>query len=1215
MANSAKEQSGAPPTGRQVAELLAQRNVCVRAGAGTGKTRLLVELYLEMLKARRASVSDLAALTFTEKAAGEMKERIRAACLHQEQRAVDQQDRHYWRSQRYQLESAYIGTIHGFCSRLLKEFPIQAAVDPQFEVLDELSADALARDCMGDTLTALLEAESPDLLELLEHLGRRELERALFHLLSVRERLQPWAAFEGDSLEGRNKLFALVDARLAAFLSSPDWQAIALILGQSQSLHSGDLLEEKRLQVLERIEKLAASENPEARIEQARQLQELLKNAARAGRKDNWEGDSLKQARGALMRLKRLLSELAPFSGLLVKRETDAKILQLTKSLRSVHQSLSRAYQVRKAEAGLLDYSDLLIDAYRLLRTNPEVRRNLQRRLKHVLVDEFQDNSHLDQQIIYLLAAKEPLAPSAGAERLVPGKLFVVGDDKQSIFRFRGAELEVFNQLAETFGREGKVLDLNRNYRSLPATIAFTNDLFSRVMGCEKKPEAFQNQYFKLAAHRKEKPEHEAVELLLASAPAGTRLGAPEAHVLQAELVAHRIELMIQNQEPVVQDGGGSFRPPCFADIAILLRATTHISAYKRALWQRGIPYSVIADRGFYQVQEIMDCVNFLKFLDSEADEIALAGMLRSPFFAISDNALLHLSFAPSFREGMENCEQYVPASEDREKLRRAREVVNQLRHLKARRSLPQLMDAIIELTGYDAVLLSQFMGRQKWANVQKLRDQAATRAPGGGWSLRQFVQYVDPLMKAAARGGEAPSEEQESNVVKLITIHKAKGLEFPVVFLPGLSDQMRGRRGSTLLIDRNLGIGMRLEDEEGQTQASCVYSFIRWLERRKAEAESKRLFYVACTRARDLLVLTGTWERRPASGSWMSWLRDTFEMSPRAEGEDSFFTFGKEDASFRARVRTKLPQPARPEKPASGPQPGETRSELSPGEVQEMLRRVAPIPVNLSGKRHFTASALAEYDFCPRSYQLKRVLAIPEPHISVSEPTFEKGENGEELGAGRAETARLRGIITHNILGRLDWSAMPDEPGNRMVAQAVQEALGAQPLLASEVRKRLADELSALLRNFVSTPIASTIAAAEVRYPEFPFSLSLDGAIIEGRIDLLFRGEDEGWRILDYKSDAIGRQEVASRAELYWPQLRIYALACERLGKMPGELLLCFLGPARVSRQAFDQGKLEEARSKILGTIASIRQSKFPHNPERCAFCPYRGLCERIAS
>jgi len=385
MKNNAQEPAGAAPTGREVAELLARKNVCVRAGAGTGKTRLLVDLYLEMLSARRAAVSEIAALTFTEKAAGEMKERIRAACVEQEGRAPDPQVRHHWRTQRYQLESADIGTIHGFCSRLLREFPIQAGIDPQFQVLDELSADALARDAIREALAEMLDKESTEVLELLRYFSRGELERALAYLLTEREKLEGSNALADGPLEARNRVWSLIGARLGRFLSSPDWQAMASVLGKKRSRKRDDPLEQKRLGVLQRIEKLGTSEDPEERTTNVSELLELLKSAARSGRKENWKEDDLQEVRGTLARLKELLAELAPFAELPTDRQKDEEIFQLTGFLGNVYQKASQAYRTRKAEVGVLDYSDLLIDAYRLLGANRPVRQNIQRQFKRVL--------------------------------------------------------------------------------------------------------------------------------------------------------------------------------------------------------------------------------------------------------------------------------------------------------------------------------------------------------------------------------------------------------------------------------------------------------------------------------------------------------------------------------------------------------------------------------------------------------------------------------------------------------------------------------------------------------------------------------------------------------------------------------------------------------------------------------------------------------------
>ena len=273
----------------------------------------------------------------------------------------------------------------------------------------------------------------------------------------------------------------------------------------------------------------------------------------------------------------------------------------------------------------------------------------------------------------------------------------------------------------------------------------------------------------------------------------------------------------------------------------------------------------------------------------------------------------------------------------------------------------------------------------------------------------------------------------------------------------------------------------------------------------------------------------------------------------------------------------------------------------------------MAPIELCLSGKRHFTVSELAEYRLCPRRYQLKYLLGIPEGFLAASEISFEKIEPGEGDAPDIGEWARLRGIVAHEVLNKLDWSRSGEELEDRVTPEALGRALEAYGILAPDVHQELVAELEALLKSFLASPVAEALRWARERLAELPFSLALDGAIIEGRIDLLFQGADSNWRLLDYKTDRVTGEEAPSRADIYWPQLLVYALACARMGRTPEEALLCFLSPNEVSRLKLDEERLEEASRDTCLAIEGIREGRFVHREEACAACAYALICKNV--
>lgn len=517
----------------------------------------------------------------------------------------------------------------------------------------------------------------------------------------------------------------------------------------------------------------------------------------------------------------------------LVKNRMDIdKIIQVD-DIHNIHEKICKRYEGYKRKEGLLDFDDLIIYVKRLLKENKSVRRYYQRLFRYILVDEYQDTDFHQKEIIFYLAEGRK------------DKLFIVGDMKQSIYRFRGADVGVFSDTRRALGKNCNFFDLNINMRSLPQNIGFINNLFGKVMGRDSdNREDYESVYKDILPYRK--GDSGTIEFL--SVVPEEEDSAEKIRSREAELIARKI---VQLANDKIQ----------FKDIAVLFRAMTDIKLYEDTFKRYGIPYYIIAGSGFYARQEIKDILNYLKALDNPADKIAIAGVLRSPMVGLTDNGLYWW-----FRE-----KTMLGDNGDKKRLEDYLGTYNYLKGIKDHVTISYLLQEIIRRTNYYAILAGQYMGEQRILNIFKLIDSSRRFESKGIFTLVDFTKYVDELVINEAREGEAAVSEEESNVVKVMTIHKAKGLEFPIVIIPDISRRPKSVRGP-VLFDRNIkGLGLRVKDSDGEFQDTLIRKTIKDEIEKKELAESKRLLYVASTRARDYIIYSGVFNQE--NEGWSKWL------------------------------------------------------------------------------------------------------------------------------------------------------------------------------------------------------------------------------------------------------------------------------------------------------------------------------------------------------
>ncbi|MGD8585710.1 MAG: UvrD-helicase domain-containing protein, partial [Chloroflexota bacterium] len=844
-----------PNEEQQPAVLARGRDVVVTAGAGTGKTRTLVARYLSLL-AEGTPLRSIVAITFTRKAAREMRNRIREELQrYLANTSLTLEERRTWDEIYNLLDAARIGTIHNLCTEMLRAHPAEMGLDPRFDVLDEGQAGVLMRESIDEALAWAVDDEA--VVALFAFLGewklRAILERLMKQWPEARAALaglpEPlWPVWEARISEPMRRFVddPVVVAGFAELKALADEGILARALAQ------GDRLAEPLRNLLALWAEIEAGREKEDWPAVAALLSPLRGDMKLVGRQATWAPADPKAIIGELRQ--RYDEQLSDLVGKGLNLNLDQQMAQLMPALARLFSKADGAYEGRKKAQQALDFDDLEMLALELLKDHGDARRRWRREIRAILVDEYQDTNGRQRDLVNLINGDE-------------GKLFIVGDAKQSIYRFRGAEVAVFRGERTRIAADGGArFDLDRSYRAHRQLVQGGNDLLRPVLGEEEDPERPWREPFAPLRHTREEPvagvEQPYVELQLT-------VGSKESGALRraaAALAAYLADL--------VEDQGSAVR---YGDMAILCRASTSFGAYEDALDEAGLPYLTVAGRGFYERPEIRDLLNALKALADPTDDLALAGLLRSPVMGFSDGDLYDLV--------RQRAQLDEPASlwrllqeVDLAEAAWARQLIADLHRRAGRISAADLLKEFLDATDYRAALLQA--GQQRAArNVSKLLASTQT---SGMVSVEETLAYVADLRAGAVREGEARATAGDA--IRLMSIHAAKGLEFPVVVIGDVNYQRPG--GSDLHLEPGLGVLPRLRDEEGA--GSGLFSLAQVREADQEEAESDRLFYVAATRARDKLILNGCFKLTQAGkpgwlGGWLKQIAGPLGLAGRS--------------------------------------------------------------------------------------------------------------------------------------------------------------------------------------------------------------------------------------------------------------------------------------------------------------------------------------------
>ncbi len=1138
-------------------------SVALAAGAGCGKTYVLTERFLSHLDPNGPDAPDparlrqLVAITFTDAAAREMRSRIREQCLKRLKEAESRKDEDYWLRLLRTIDTAPISTIHAFCTSLLRTHAVELGLDPTFGVLDQTDADVLQTEAVDDVLRRRLAERDERTLELAATYDLSRLKNQLRELLH--RRLEPesfarWQDADPDTLVDRWRecydAEALPNALAEIVETAPVDEMVDLLLNVEPTKDKFVAARASLLALLPRLARRDVGENDLTEIRRCARVQGVCTA------KDWPAGDAFDRYKKACKTLRDSIDKcrVKPFNEP-VARQTAA----LGLALLDVASDVAAVYDRRKAAQGKLDFDDLLAEGHRLL-TDPRyaaIRQQFSAGLKLLLVDECQDTDQLQVDLVRALCG----------EGFNAGRLFFVGDFKQSIYRFRGAQPGVFRSLRDEVPTQGR-LPLTTNFRSQPAILNFVNALF-----CDP----FRDEYEPLHPHRKQVAPEPAVEFLWTITPdkrSNVKGSTEAARRQEARWIARRLRQLIDGHTPMIVDpkADGGLRRLGLRDVAILFRALSDVQYYEEALREYDLDYYLVGGHAFYSQQEVYDVLNLLRAVASTADEVSLAGALRSPFFSLADETLFWLvesagSLNAALRTGR-LLEQLSP--EERDKTAAAAETLRYLRARKDAVPIATLISDALDRTGYDAVLLAEFLGERKLANLRKLVDRARAADEGGVLELDGFITQLSQFIAQEPKEALAATCPEAANVIQLMTIHHAKGLEFPLVVVPDL-DRRSSFQRPPASIDPELGPLVPQPNDDRHPDATVGFDLYCSREKRSDAEERTRLLYVACTRAADYLILsTSLAGYDQLKSDWMQLLDRRFEL----ETGELKGSLADDYGPPQVHVVNEEPQTDhRPSGASRGPDLvkmlEKAHREADAGR-KGMPREVGPVAVDLAARQQFSFSRLTgQLDLpLPRGAGRGEGVLPPSPFGRGA------GSEGAALDAHHTITDDKRnhspcspvdprglGSLVHAVLERLD--PRDENPIRTWCEQ-----------LAEEHVVENAPEAAALAHEMVERFTRSArwreLAAASVVHRELEFLLAWPpgqtddrGRYLQGYIDCLYQDARGDWHLVDYKTNNLTAAACQPAAERYEMQLYVYAMAIERaLGQGPTELVLHFLRP-----------------------------------------------------
>lgn len=1008
------------------------KSVMISSPAGSGKTEKLSRRYIALLQ-KGIDVERILAITFTDKAAAEMKQRIL--------KILRAEDEKLFRGLLEKMPLMRVSTIHSFCGTLLRRFSFEAGIDPNYKVEDAIDSRIIWEEVLYEIMMDAGKGDNVHSL-FLQELGEKGF-GGLGYLKNIMDYLYVKSPFSFEARTFRH-VPGVPDSLVEELRS---WQGVRDVLEGYDELFNGASAE-----LFAPFEKYFLTDRKEPRKRPVPQLKDIT----------DYRGWALKMY-------------------VYWKDANLGEYVKRTERIREIYGKCLDRYTAIKRARGVLDFGDLEHLAYRMLTEDPEwanVLYAFDEKTDHILVDEFQDTNNFQWAIIDKLTEEWRSGMGAKREEGIRPTVFLVGDEKQSIYFFRGANVEIFRRAREKLenwlGREFLYEEVKENYRSLPAIVEFTNRVFSNIMQSGEGSFPWVTSYAPFNAYRPGVPDSGRVEIILLDDDEQDTSGMKQD---EADILAQRIQALAGDFG--VTDRDSQHRRPCrYMDMSVLLRKRTHLKRYEDALARYNIPFVAVKGVGFYQEPEVAMLRAFLFFLANPSDDYSLYIILKSPLFHIDEHTVMRLTAAEGdslFSKLEGACSE---SKEEHSVFERPALLLREWLSLLPGLTVPQMIEEALAVTK----AWKYFHEEQKRANIKKFIRIVEDLEAGG----KSLLKIKDFLERNYDRSDEpkANVNTEGMDAVKIMTIHAAKGLEFPIVFVPGLEERSLQRTDDRLVYEKEgefffkciPGPSIRKQDEDFLVHLA------------KEEEELKRLFYVAATRAEDALFLIGHWSERDKN--FLDFLKKGLDL----ERNDGVYTCSPDIQGLS----------------------------LLTGDDVKMLYEHAP------EKR-------------PEKKSMRPIQGVPLP-IRKQAPWRSVTETAD-IKLRHSGDRTLLGDIIHRIFEDVSKGVVLDadigeKAGNLLEAKGFYNELG-------EEKKTLIEKQITLLKE--KGIWQEVILPGEDSYTELPFILEEGGTVYNGRIDRVIR-EDGVYKVYDYKTFPVKEADMEYLLKEYAFQLKMYKKAVKQL-------------------------------------------------------------------
>ncbi|MHB1686595.1 MAG: UvrD-helicase domain-containing protein [Ignavibacteriaceae bacterium] len=1176
-------------------------HISLTANAGSGKTFVLANRYLEIALKENIPLRNIAAITFTDKAAGELYKKIAGEIERKLSGNSNGVEIKRLEEIRRQLVSANISTIHSFCINILKEYPIEAKLDANFIPVDErLSGELIELSIEELIKNALKDSEEEKKLKYLIRIfaSKNLLSKQIITLIKRRKNVltiekeiynrneEEIAGFFFNSFEEYlEKIFGgQIDSAVLAIkkinqtvLDSNSKNEFALSTNNllTELLVAGKLMD--RLFVLMKIKDQMTTKNGSIK-KQGYLTAKLRENLA-----------------GHIQCLESLFDDIKIILAIENHNDVEIELAHFGKVILHFFNKALEIYSNRKKENGFLDYEDILLFTQDILKIN-SVRKSLSDKFKYLLIDEYQDTNEIQYNIFLPIL-----------EDLQKGNLFVVGDEKQSIYMFRDAELEVFNRTKKNIQEiEGaaSLLTLPDSFRMAPELCLFANSLFRNLF--DNPNELFNEVEHSDLVCALNDDIKGRVEILISKTNSDANQDENTESLSEAEIVAQRILQLISdnNEQPKIR----------WKDIAILCRKRKSFVELEKVFIKLGIPFLIIGGKDFYQRQTIYDIYNYFVFLLDEGNDTALTGILRSPFFSISDSEI----FEVSLQKGeilWVKLRNYVSVNS------RLSEILLPLIEIKNKSGNSDfvfLLRKILNESNFLSVIASRPDGVQELANIQKLIQLTINFSSQGFRTLYDYVNYLKESIEQLHEEAQA-SVVDDSNAVKIMTLHQAKGLEFPAVFLfnSGDNTQAEVTKSKSITISKDFGLLAKLPLHGNYFEdyiAAPVIGVNDYIINKKNLAEVKRLFYVGVTRAKYILIISAVANKdmKFNKDSFMQLLLQGMSIDLNEENYvlESELTYLKSDGdrfinitkplSLNIPVRTKID--IHSPKNISG-ETGFTSKNLLTGIVKDK-----------PAGEIISATKYSIYSQCPMKYKLTYDFGLSNIIEKVYYNKIEKKENHFEFESNMKNDeedgqesnnhlSKIKGSMIHLILEKeLSLSILETQ-----LDGLIEDKIKSSKLIEFQTSAFKQDVLE-LVKKYYESDSYKQIKSFPNYKNEFEVFVKEKENFLYGIIDRIIF-DKEKIIIVDYKTDDISENDIKEKSEVYINQMNFYSYIVSKLfpNVTKFELRLIFLKhPQSLVAKEITSYSLKEIKDKINLMTENILRQSFVKNANHCPKCKF---------